>query len=213
MDDARRRILEAFAPNMYPADAYVVGSRQGDEPEEEAGAFRGRTDWRAIEPSFLDDHADALHFFTEAGLRFFLPAFLLADLDGRLERADPVFTLTHGFSDAVVEVRSGGRVHRRTVGGSALVNPRLYGAMTFHDHACARLSVFCREEAAAIATYLRAARDTLAEGTTTHAVDAALERFWLDRAERAPTRGDLDEHERTLQGLLADPVGHGDTED
>jgi hypothetical protein len=47
-------------------------------PFDEVGAFVGQTDWRALEPGFLDDHASALSFFSEAGLRCYLPAYLVA---------------------------------------------------------------------------------------------------------------------------------------
>ena len=48
-----------------------------------------REDWKGIEASFLDTHAEALSFFSEAGFRFFLPAYLIADLRGHLSVADP----------------------------------------------------------------------------------------------------------------------------
>jgi hypothetical protein len=46
----------------------------------------------------LDGHANALGYFSEAGFRFFLPAYLIADLHGQLNTADPLFHMTHGFS-------------------------------------------------------------------------------------------------------------------
>lgn len=200
--ELRRTIVEAFAPNAYPGDAYLVNSHQGDEPEEEAGAFRGRTDWRALEAGFLDDHPGALHYFTQAALRFYLPAFLLADLEPGLERADPLFTLTHGFADASVDVRVGERTFRQSTGRSTLVNPTLYGALTSHDHARYRLAAFCREEAGAIVAYLRhrAAIDDL--GLDARAVEAALTGFWLGRAGDAPTRAALEGHLRERQAFV-----------
>lgn len=209
MDELQQRIHDAFGGNPYPGDAYLVGSRQGDEPEEEIAPFRAHRDWREVPAALLDAHGGALHFFSEAGLRFFLPVFLLADLDGALDRADPIFTLTHGFADAVVEVAVGGALHRRAIGGSALVNPLLYGAMTARDHARARLSVFCREEAAAIAAYLQARRADPAAGTSSTAITAALDTFWYDRAARAPTRADLEAHQRALRAFLGDVAPGG----
>ena len=38
-------IRAAFATTPYPGDAFLVGSSEGCEPEEEAGAFRAR--WAA----------------------------------------------------------------------------------------------------------------------------------------------------------------------
>lgn len=188
------QIREAFAANPYPGDPWLVGSREGCEPEEEVGPFRGRADWQMLTADFLDQHAGALHFFSEAGLRFFLPAFLIADLTEGLVYADPVFTLTHGFHDTTVPMHVGGRTFTIRSGSSAFVNPLRYGAMTFLDHARSRLSIFTREEAAAIVTYLesRIAQDE--DNIRTPHIEAALKAFWFDRARSAPTAADLRRH-------------------
>src|SRR5262245_25648763 len=93
------KIQAAFGANDYPGDYYLQGSFDGTEPEDEVGPFRGKQVWGEIEPDFLDAHAAALSFFSEAGLRFFLPAYLVADLRDQLSTADPLFHLIHGFFD------------------------------------------------------------------------------------------------------------------
>jgi hypothetical protein len=190
-------IRAAFAENTYPGDAYLQGSFDGCEPEEEVGPFVGQRDWQALTPEFLDARYCAPGFFSEAAFRFYMPAFLVADVRRQLETADPVFHLTHGFSEASVEDRRGGRVFVRRWGKSVLINPRRYGAATTHDYARYRLSVFTREEAAAIVEYLRwrGAR----EGATPldkQEINGALELFWLERARSAPTVADLAAHLR-----------------
>lgn len=189
-----RAIHEAFGPNEYPGDAFLQGSFDGCEPEEEVGPFRGCTDWRTLDAALLDAHADALSFFSDAGFRFFVPAFMIADVEERLQVADPLFHLTHGFYDATVELPSESGPITQTVGGSVLVNPRRYGAMTFHDYASCRLSVFTREEAGAIVAYLRHRRQADPDGVDAPAIDAALESFWLERASHAPTAEMLRRH-------------------
>jgi hypothetical protein len=77
----------------HPGDAFLQGSFEGCEPFDEVGAFAGQTDWRALEPAFLDEHASALSFFSEAGLRHYLPAYLVADVRDELQTADPLFHL------------------------------------------------------------------------------------------------------------------------
>ena len=62
---------------------------------------------RNLIPWFLDAGYDALSFFSEGGFRYFLPAYLIADLEDRLQTADPVFHLTNGFSDKVVDIPAG----------------------------------------------------------------------------------------------------------
>jgi hypothetical protein len=209
---AREQLERAFVHAPYPGDAYLLGGQDGSEPEAEVGPFRGQRDWRALSPAFLDAHAAALAFFSEGALRFFLPAFLRADLDGALEVADPVFALTHGFVDRAIELPVGGRGVRRDVGRTALVNPVRYGAIRAEDVARMRLAVFCREEAQAIVRYLGWLRVARRDAVDGEAIGAALERFWFARAHEAPTAADLGAHQETLQAFLelADDVGDGE---
>ena len=167
-------IHRAFGATPHPGDAFLQGSFDGCEPFEEVGHFTGKPDWTALEPGFLDQRYCALGFLSEGGFRFYLPAYLVADVRRQLRTADPSFHLTHGLDDR----------HRAT-----LVNPRRYGAMRWVDYARYRLSVFTREESAAIVDYLRWRRDRA--GDEAGAIDAALAGFWLERARSAPPAGDL----------------------
>ena len=92
-------IQTTFSKNLYPGDDFLLGSMEGSEPLEEIEPFIGQADWTKITPELLDAHSGSLNFFSEAGLRFFLPAYLVADLKDQLQSADPVFTLVHGFSN------------------------------------------------------------------------------------------------------------------
>jgi hypothetical protein len=188
-DAAIAEIHRAFGTNEYPGDDYLLGSREGSEPFEQVNPFKDRRDWTTIDADFLDAHYAALSFFSEAGFRFYLPAYLIADVRRELKRADPLFPLTHGFSDATVDVPVGSRTFRRVIGRSRLMNPRRYGAMTFHEHARFRLSVFTREEAQAIVEYLRY-RKAVGE-IDRPLIDAALDAYWLERARGAPSALDL----------------------
>jgi hypothetical protein len=55
-----------------------------------------------IPPTVLDGHYEALSFLSEGGFRFFLPAYLVADVRDQLVTADPGFHLTHGSHSASV---------------------------------------------------------------------------------------------------------------
>jgi hypothetical protein len=197
------QICEAFGANEYPGDACLQGSFEGCEPCDEVSPFRGCSDWRAIACELLDRHCDALAFFSEAGFRYFLPAYLVADLRDHLKTSDPVFHLTHGFCDATVDVATPKGVFTRTIGKSVLVNPRRYGAMTSYDYARCRLSVFTREEARAIVAYLRCKREADPDGLDRNRIDAALDLFWLDRATSAPSAETLKKHVQNEADLLA----------
>ena len=91
-------ISETFSETPYPGDRFIQGSTEGSEPFDEVVPFEGKTSWAAIEPAFLDQRASALSFFSEGGFRFFLPAYLLADLQGKLE-LDKMVTRVIGLND------------------------------------------------------------------------------------------------------------------
>ncbi len=187
-------IQQAFAGGVYPGDGFLVGSTDGCEPEEEVGPFRGKTDWRTLGASFLDAQAGALNFFSEAALRFYLPGYLIADVQGELEHADPLFILTHGFSDLSISVPVGEETFTIRTGRNAFVNPHRFGAMTFGDHARARLAVFAREEAVAIVEYLKYKRSMDRGELDTPKIEAALDLFWRERALTAPSQAQLQQH-------------------
>jgi len=196
-------IREAFGRNRYPGDNFLQGSFEGCKPYEEIQPFKGKTDWQALEPALLDTHYAALSFFSEAALRFFLPAYLIADLRDELQTADPLFVLTHGFSDVAVEHQTKAGVFSRKTGKTAFINPKRYGAMTFYDYARWRLSVFAREEAQAIVAYLTYKRDNDVYHLHTQAIEAALNLYWLDRAKNAPSLKELEQYLSEEESYLA----------
>ena len=200
-----RHIREAFASAPYPGDPFLQGSFEGSEPAEAVAPFVGVRDWTTLPAAVLDAHYDALSFFSEGAFRFFLPAFMTADLASQLSTADPVFHLTGGFHQISVDVPvKAGSVTRRS-GGRVLMNPRRYGAITFEDYARLRLSVFSREESAAVVQYLTYRRERDTTGVDRAAITAALDAFWTRRAADAPTTADLlrhvDEEQRFLRSL------------
>jgi len=80
-----------------------------------------------------------------------------------------------------------------------------------YDYARFRLSVFTREEARAIVAYLRYKRQWDTDGIHGKEIDAALESFWLDRAENAPERRMLTQHNREEEEFMRNIDGslHG----
>jgi hypothetical protein len=186
-------IREAFSGTPHPGDDFLPGCKEGRDALEAVAAFRGYSSWEDVEVAVLDAHYDALNFLSEGGFRFFLPAYLVADVRGELQTADPVFHLAGGFHDITVEVPIGNAVFSRRIGKSAYLNPRRYGAMTFEDYARYRLAVFSQEEAAAIVPYLEH-RQSEPDSLDTEAIEAALRLFWRDRARHAPEQSALDQH-------------------
>ena len=209
----RNRVLatirSAFRDTEHPGDTFLQGSFEGTEPREVAEAFSGVREWSQLDTAVLDAHYAALGFLSDGGFRFFLPAYLVADLEGGLQTADPVFYLTHGFSDDVPSAAAGSRTHDRRIEKSTFVNPRRFGAMTWYDYARKRLSVFTREEAGAVVSYLEYRRDLDTEAIDVQAIEAALESFWYERATSAPDhaalRRDIEAGDAYVRDLTAPP--------
>lgn len=198
-----QKIHAAFDGNEFPGERWLQGSYEGSEPYEEVGPFEEQRDWRTIDPAFLDAHYSALSYFSEAGFRYFLPAFLIADVQGKLETAEPLFHLISGFYDFTVEMPTSRGTFELKSGGSELVNPRRYGAMTSFDYARYRLSIFTREEASAIVAYLRFKQEHDDEGFDQPRIQSALDLFWLDREKNAPPSGRLEKHLADQAAYLA----------
>ena len=197
MNDAEaviQTIREAFGVNEYPGDNFLQGSFEGSEPYTVVTPFKGRRDWQSLDAPLLDANEAALSFFSVAGLRFFLPAFLIADVREELQTADPLFVLVHGFSDIAITHQTKTRAFVRKTGRTAFVNPTRYGGMTFYDYARWRLSAFTREEARAIVAYLKYKRDSDPLHLHTQEIEAALNLYWLERAENAPSAESLKQH-------------------
>ena len=111
-------IRQTFSTVEYPGDWCLRGSNEGDEPYELEDQFKGKTDWQTLEASFLDQASGGLSFFSDEAFRFFLPAFLIADIGGGLCDVEPVYHLCHGLDDF-------GKVEK--------VNPRRYGERTWFE--------------------------------------------------------------------------------
>ena len=169
LESLKAQIQTAFADVQYPGDECLVSSSYGDEPDLLEQEFKGKSDWRQLDPQFLDQAPDgygsALSFFSDEAFRFYLPAYLLSDIDGLLGQATPVFHLTYGLRNS--------SKHEH-------VNPRLYGDRTWFEYFSDRLAAINKMQAAAVVAYLRFKRE--AENFHLQAIDEALKNFWLSKA-------------------------------
>ncbi|MGE5221456.1 MAG: DUF6714 family protein [Omnitrophica WOR_2 bacterium] len=202
-DTVIAQIYAAFGENEHPGENFLQGSFEGSEPFDEVGPFRSKKDWKTIEAEFLDAHASALSFFSEAGFRFYLPAYLIADLNGQLMYAEPLNHLTGGFSDFSIHLPVGDQEFTVSGGKSSFINPRRYGAATLYDYHRYRLSIFKREEAGAIVAYLQFKRDFDPEVFDQAGIDSALNLFWLDRQRSAPSAAELRQYLAGQEAYLA----------
>jgi hypothetical protein len=163
------QIVKAFAAVEYPGDWCLRGGNEGDERYLLEQEFKGKIDWRTLDPAFLDQapggFASALSFFSDEAFHFYLPAYLIADLRGQLNWTNPVYHLTHGLDETSRRRR---------------INPRRYGERTWFEHARHKFAMLTREEAAAIAAYLSWKRDE--DEFERQSIDDALTNYWHDRA-------------------------------
>jgi len=92
-------IREAFDKTPPPDPERMIDSVQGEEEPEIGLEFRG-LDWRTLHPEFLSYHYSSLTFLSDSGFRYFLPAYLIADLMGTDMNTYPVSDLTHHAYDS-----------------------------------------------------------------------------------------------------------------
>lgn len=171
-EDLKLKIQEAFAAGVYPGDWCLKDSTEGTAPFLLEKAFKGKTDWRVLPPELLDRDlggwGTALGFFSAEAFRFYLPAYLIADIDGKLESSDVADYLANGLAGA---------------DKSAPINPKRYGERTWWDYQSFRFSVFNKEQCSAIAEYLRFKSDLsqFPEANKT-AIEQSLENYWEPRS-------------------------------
>ena len=165
------QVRAAFAHVEFPGDWCLSGSTEGTEPAEVKEEFKGKCDRDALGADFLDQapkgHATALSFFSDEAFHFYLPAYLIADLDGKLERADPAFHLIHGLDAASKDER---------------VNPRRYGERTWFEAARYKFAMFTQDESAAIASYLKWKAQHVEFGW--EKIEQALANYWNNRTSK-----------------------------
>lgn len=173
------QIRSAFEHTPYPGDQQLCGSSQGDEPAGYALEFRG-LDWRTIHPDFLSYNYASLSFFSAEGFRYFLPAYLVADVLGLLDSGDPEFHLTHGLVDDNSSATIESLAKSGELSGEALELAResqRRPPVDWYQYTVQRLSGFTREEKKAIVAYLRYAAEH--SEFSQPRVEAALNRYWL----------------------------------
>lgn len=165
-------IEEAFTIAEYPGDWCLKRSNEGFEPEYVVEEFTGKTDWRKLDPEFLDQApqglASALSFFSDEAFHFYLPAYLLADVDGHLRQVNVVFHLTHGLTNDSM---------------SEKINPRRYGERTWYDDKCNTFAMFNVAETRAISAFLKFKLENadLVDFERDN-IKQALENYWKKRA-------------------------------
>lgn len=93
----------SFTEAKFPGVDNLSRGYQTDEPEAVQREFSDKHDWRTLEPDFIDrapmGMASALSFFSDAAFRFYLPAYVIADVQHLFKRVDLAFHLVYCFTD------------------------------------------------------------------------------------------------------------------
>jgi hypothetical protein len=140
-------LFEAKAIDGHMDEATQRAYRAQDEKE----------DWTTISAEKLDRYHDSPCFFDAEGMRFHLPAFLIADLRGELKSAThPLFHLV-----------------------------RINGSDHLAEYRKSQLALLSRDQRAAIRSYLILLKDHPDHVHECPDIDAALQGYWKEKPSGA----------------------------
>ncbi len=168
-ESIKQQIRDAFARAQCSGSWSVCDHYEDEESKMLRKEFANKPDWRKLEPEFLDEapggRGSALGLFSDEAFRYYLPAFLIADLDERLQRVDPVIQLCNGLNDESTFDES--------------TSPRL-SVRAWFEPSLHRFAVFSSDQCAAITAYLdyRKSRSSFDRSM----IQSALKSYWSDRA-------------------------------
>jgi hypothetical protein len=150
----RATITSAFAQAPHPGDAALVTGDVSYDPEYRAvaQAFGGKH-WCELSRAFIREHRDALPLLGPAAFRFFLPAYLLACVEGEAD-----------LDTAPLSVIS------------SLTPPEPDDVDSFRAFS-ERAAAFTVAETRAIAAYLKHARDRETESSPENGATRTLD-YW-----------------------------------
>lgn len=167
MNELIHQIEDAFSNVPYPGDHNLTSaSSYGDEPPAVIRDFAGKTDWRILDASFLDQAPEgwstATSFLSDAAFQFYLPAYLIADIKGQLDTASPVSRLCSSL----------------TPQGDGQRIAKVWGGGTMGERARAEFDEYDEKQVAAIVAYLFWKLES--DGSDL-VIELALGNYWLDR--------------------------------
>ncbi|MCJ7622220.1 MAG: hypothetical protein MUO76_01860 [Anaerolineaceae bacterium] len=170
----KTEIRLAFSNMQFPGRGNITNSYESDEAASMETEFGDKKDWTALEADFLDHAPDgfasAPSFFSSTAFRFYLPAYLIADIDDKLEHVNVVFHLYHGLDET---------------SRAQLINPRRYGNRNWFDYVTERFGSFSSQQAAAVVGYLEFKLNSgYLAGFEQENVRQALANFWQGRVQR-----------------------------
>ena len=146
----------------------IISCDEGDESILLDKEFSHRPTFEYLTAEFLDQTPDGfssgLSFFADEAFRYYIGAYMIADLTEGLEKADPVFSLTHGLDDTSY---------------SEKINPLRFGEQEWYDLCRSNFSMFDSSQVSCIISYLENNQneDDFSEAS----INQALKRYWKPR--------------------------------
>lgn len=141
-------IYSAFSNLVFPGIDRIVTPGSREENIAMRRDFIEMTDWRTVSTSFLDSAPDgmasALSFFSPLGFQFYIPAYMVADLNGHLALVDPAFFLcVH-----VMQLRTPDGVKVLNTFDSTFPQEAIDRIRSFDSRQCSAISSYCLKMAA-----------------------------------------------------------------
>ena len=166
-NDLIAKIKQAFAHVKYPGDENLTDSTYGDEPVALVKEFCGKTDWQKLDAKFLDQAPNgwgsALSFFSSAALRFYLPAYMIADICGKLLTSDPSSRLCSSLASTAEKKKIA----------------KIWGGGTMGERAREEFAHYDAQQVSAIVSYLWWKLES-SDGYNPM-IEQAMENYWLNR--------------------------------
>jgi len=161
-------IIEAFSDVEPPPPWSIVSSKKGHEPARVEKTF-ARKLWSELTDDELD-RDPALSFFSAEAFRYFLPAYLIRELDGHeFQQNHLAFVLTYGLTN---DERN------------KPVNPRRYGNLTAWDSANHKFAPLTKQQVKAVVEFLKfqMEHDRQYDPFDYQLVSEAMENYWIPRS-------------------------------
>ncbi len=154
-----QKIVTAFSDAEFPGNDNLVNNSYGEEPTLVRVHFFGQNNWNTLSPEFIDFDG-ALSFFSDEAFRFFLPAFMIADINEQLNFNNPAVRLCW----AVTPQSENKKI------------AEVYGGGSIGERAKACFNKFSAEERNAVVSYLQW---KLVKDENDLTVAQALKNYWL----------------------------------
>jgi hypothetical protein len=156
-----QKISTAFSDGKFPGNENIVAPSYGEEPELVRAHFYGQSDWENLTPQFLDLDG-AISFLSDVAFRFYLPAFMIADINEQLNFNDPSIRLCWAVTPQTENQKIA----------------KVFGSGTIGERAKKCFDEINKEQVNAVVAYLRW---KLLQDENNNTIKQALDHYWLKR--------------------------------